>query len=348
MSNVTKPIIAVAFYSTYGHTATLAEEVIKGVEGTGAIVKPYVFQETLPEEVLTKMHAGSSLKPKYPILTPDALREVDGLVIGAPTRYGRVPAQVSAFFDQCGQLWFSGALVGKFVTMFTSVASQHGGHETTFLTTMPFFAHQGMVYVPIGYANPVLNELDKVQGGTAYGASTVAAGDGHLQPTAGDLDVAKSQGKYFAEFVGTFVKGKHRANASLSAATTSAHKEVPSQVAPSNKIPELGYVVPVTGGQHDQATGGTRETETIPTATAPGPTPAPAVEPAAIRPEAPAAVQDVEAAGEAPPVIPEQSTKAPTTAAPATTTPKASTAAGAPKKKKGGLFGCCGDSGIDH
>ena len=169
------------------------------------------------------MHAGSSLKPKYPIITPDALKELDGFIIGAPTRYGRVPAQVSAFFDQCGQLWFTGALVGKFVSMFTSTAGQHGGHESTFLTTWPFFVHQGLVYVPIGYTHPKLADLDQVNGGTPYGASTTAASDGHLQPTVVDLEVAEHQGKvcshlvhpscqadpqYFSNFVSTFVKGK--------------------------------------------------------------------------------------------------------------------------------------------
>jgi NAD(P)H dehydrogenase (quinone) len=79
------------------------------------------------------MHAGSSLKPKYPVITPNDLKEVDGLIIGAPTRYGRVPAQVSAFFDACGQLWAGGALNGKFVTMFTSTAGQHGGQEVSVL-----------------------------------------------------------------------------------------------------------------------------------------------------------------------------------------------------------------------
>jgi NAD(P)H dehydrogenase (quinone) len=88
------------------------------------------------------MHAGSSLKPKYPILKPDDLKSVDGFLLGSPTRYGRVAAQVSSFFDQTGGLWASGALVGKFVATFTSTAGQHGGHETTAMSTMPFFAHR--------------------------------------------------------------------------------------------------------------------------------------------------------------------------------------------------------------
>ena len=88
------------------------------------------------------MGAGGSLKPKYPIITPDALKEVDGVAFGAPTRYGRVPAQVSAFFDQTGGLWATGALTGKAATFFTSTAGQHSGHETTALSTVPFFAHR--------------------------------------------------------------------------------------------------------------------------------------------------------------------------------------------------------------
>ncbi|WVQ71808.1 NAD(P)H:quinone oxidoreductase, type IV [Cryptococcus sp. DSM 104548] len=209
--SVKQPVIIVAFYSTYGHIGALAEEVIKGAEATGAIVKPYFIQETLPEEVLTKMYAGGSLKPKYPIIKPEDLVEADGIIFGAPTRYGRVPAQVSAFFDATGALWAKGALVGKFVSLFTSAAGQHSGHESTAISTFPFFAHHGLVYVPIAYSEPAVGGIDAVQGGSPYGASTVAAADGHLQPTATDLKIATHQGKFFADFVGTFVRGKNAA-----------------------------------------------------------------------------------------------------------------------------------------
>ncbi|WVR05366.1 NAD(P)H:quinone oxidoreductase, type IV [Kwoniella sp. DSM 27419] len=206
-----KPVIAVLYYSTYGHIEALAEEVIKGAEASGAIVKPYFIEETLPKEVLEKMYAGKSLNPKYPLATPDALKEADGIIFGAPTRYGRVPAQVSAFFDKTGGLWATGGLVGKFTTMFTSAAGQHSGHESTAITTFPFFAHHGLVYVPIGYSEASVGNVDVIQGGSPYGASTIAAGDGHLQPTEVDLKVARHQGKYFADFVSTFVRGKHAA-----------------------------------------------------------------------------------------------------------------------------------------
>lgn len=189
--------------------STLAEEVIKGVEAAGAIAKPYQIQETLPAEVLQKMHAGGSLKPKYPIIDaltkPEELKELDGFLLGAPTRYGRLPAQVSAFFDTTGQLWASGALAGKFASTFTSTASQHGGQETTHLTTIPWFVHHGIIYVPLGYTQPYLTDLTDVHGGSAYGVSTVAAADGSRTPTQGELQLAKYQGEVSFPQTATFL-----------------------------------------------------------------------------------------------------------------------------------------------
>ncbi|KAL7424174.1 hypothetical protein Q5752_001760 [Cryptotrichosporon argae] len=313
LAEVKKPVIAVVFYSTYGHISLLAERVIKGVESTGATVKPYQFAETLSEEILTKMHAGSSLKPKYPIITPNDLTTVDGIIIGAPTRYGRVPAQVSAFFDATGQLWATGALVGKFVSQFTSTASQHGGHESTYLTTFPFFAHHGLVYVPIGFSQSFLTGLDQAAGGSAYGVSTNTGGDGSKMPLEGELELAEFQGKYFADFVGTFVRGKH-----LAATATSA-----------SEAPVLGKAIPVKSETGYEV-----------------PAEAKAAEPVAAAPAA-------ETAAPAAPAAPAETTAAPVEAAPTSApAPVEKTAAptpadAKPAKKKGGLLSCCGGSNID-
>lgn len=151
----------------------------------------FQIAETLSDEVIGKMHGNKSAIAHYPVIKPDDLKRFDGFIFGFPTRYGRTPSQVSAFFDQTGGLWATGALVGKFATIFTSTASLHGGQETTALTTLPFFIHHGISYVPLGYITPELQALDEVQGGSAYGASTVAGGDGSRQPTKNDLTVAK-------------------------------------------------------------------------------------------------------------------------------------------------------------
>lgn len=91
------------------------------------------------------MHAAP--RAEVPEVSPQDLTKYDGFLFGMPTRYGRAPAAVSAFFDATGGLWATGALVGKFAGVFTSTASQHGGQESTALTTLPFFAHHGMCAV---------------------------------------------------------------------------------------------------------------------------------------------------------------------------------------------------------
>lgn len=201
--------IAVIVFSLYGHVAKLADHVVEGAKSTGAQVDLYQIPETLSEEVLAKMHANKAPISSLPEITPEKLAEYDGFIFGFPTRYGRAPAQVSAFFDKTGGLWASGALIGKFGATFTSTASQHGGNETTHLTTIPFFVHQGVNYVPLGYrefANQT--NLEQIHGASAYGAGTIAAGDGSRQPIDIDLTISKSQGKHFADVVNTFVKGK--------------------------------------------------------------------------------------------------------------------------------------------
>lgn len=102
----------------------------------------FQFPEILSDEVLAKMHAAP--KGDYPIVKPDDLKDFDGFLFGIPTRYGRAVGAASAFFDATGGLWATGALVGKFGGIFTSSASQHGGQETTALTTIPFLAHHGI------------------------------------------------------------------------------------------------------------------------------------------------------------------------------------------------------------
>lgn len=201
--------IAVVVYSAYGHVAQISEKVVEGVKSTGASVDVYQFPETLSDEVLGKLHANKAPIASFPVITPDKLKEYDGFMLGFPTRYGRAPAQVSAFFDQTGGLWASGALIGKFGATFTSTASQHGGNETTHLTTIPFFVHQGVNYVPHGYRNfGEQTNLDKIHGASAYGAGTIAAADGSRQPIDLDFIIAKSQGEHFANVVNTYVKGK--------------------------------------------------------------------------------------------------------------------------------------------
>ncbi|KAH8926982.1 benzoquinone reductase, partial [Atractiella rhizophila] len=124
------------------------------------------------------------------------------------------PAQWSSFFDSTGMLWMSGALVGKWAGIFSSTGGQHGGQETTALTTLPFLAHHAITFIPIGFADPEKSLLDasEIIGGSAYGAATIAGGDGSRQPSKKELGIAEYQGKYFTTQLGYYVAGKAAAS----------------------------------------------------------------------------------------------------------------------------------------
>ncbi|DBA66657.1 hypothetical protein WJX79_009985 [Trebouxia sp. C0005] len=198
MSSAGTRKIYVIFYTTYGHIYKMVEQVSKGINsvpGTEAVVLQ--VPETLPEGVLQKMHAPP--KPDVPIVDVHDLPSADGFVFAFPTRYGMPPAQFKAFMDATGQLWQSGALVGKPVTFITSTASLGGGQEVTIASSLPFVSAHGMIWVPPGYSfgEPLFN-LDDVRGGSGWVAGTFAGATGARQPTNTELEFAEHQGKYFA------------------------------------------------------------------------------------------------------------------------------------------------------
>lgn len=189
--------VAIIFYSTYYHVATLAESIKEGVEKVeGVEATIYQVPETLPEEILAMIHAPP--KKDYPIATPATLKEADGILFGFPTRFGSVPVQVKALMDATGGEWMQGALIGKPAGFFFSTGSLGCGQETTAFTSLTFLAHHGMTFVPLGYRNQKLGDLESVHGGSVWGAGTVAGSDGSRQPTELELDLAKTQGESFA------------------------------------------------------------------------------------------------------------------------------------------------------
>ncbi|PRP81789.1 hypothetical protein PROFUN_10778 [Planoprotostelium fungivorum] len=195
--------IAVIYYSMYGHVHTLAKAAIEGAKKVeGVTVDVFQIPETLPEEVLQKMHAPPKAED-VPVADPKTLLEYDGFLLGVPTRFGNFPAQWKTFFDATGQIWQSGGYHGKFAGVFTSTASQHGGQESTILATISTLAHHGIVYVPLGYAHSFaeLTQLNEIAGGSPYGAGTIAGGDGSRQPSEIEKKVASIQGEQFAILV---------------------------------------------------------------------------------------------------------------------------------------------------
>jgi NAD(P)H dehydrogenase (quinone) len=128
----------------------------------------------------------------------DELPDYDAIIIGAPTRYGRMPAQLANFLDQTGGLWIRGALNGKVGGAFTSTATQHGGQETTLFSIITNLMHFGMTVVGLPYSHASQMSLDEIVGGSPYGATTIAGGQGQRQPSTIDLDGARHQGELIA------------------------------------------------------------------------------------------------------------------------------------------------------
>lgn len=155
--------------------------------------KLFQIQETLPQEVLEKMHAPA--KPAdVPFITADELKNADGILFGIPTRFGMVPAQVKTLFDSCGQAWYKGELHHKFVGTFFSTGGIGAGQETTAMSTMPFFAHLGLIYVPLGSHGKKVAPAEEKAGGSMWGAGTFAGADGQRPVSAYELEVAEFQG----------------------------------------------------------------------------------------------------------------------------------------------------------
>ncbi|MDQ0345931.1 NAD(P)H:quinone oxidoreductase [Ancylobacter vacuolatus] len=192
--------VLVLYYSTYGHIEAMAEAIAEGAREAGADVAVKRVPETVPEEVAKAGHF--KLDHKAPIATVDELKDYDAIIFGAPTRFGTVASQMRSFIDQTGGLWFTGALVGKVGSVFTSSATQHGGQESTILGFVPTLLHHGMVVVGLPYAFQGQMGVDEIKGGSPYGAATITDGDGSRQPSEVELAGARFQGKHVATIAG--------------------------------------------------------------------------------------------------------------------------------------------------
>jgi len=190
--------ILVLYYSSYGHIEAMAQAVAEGaagVEGTEVTIKR--VPELMPEEVAK--NAVVKLDQAAPIAEPSELGDYDAIIFGTPTRFGNMAAQMRNFLDQTGGLWMKGALIGKVGSVFASTATQHGGQETTITSFHTTLLHQGMVIVGLPYSCQDQMTLDEIAGGSPYGATTIAGGDGSRQPSEKELAMAQFQGRHVAE-----------------------------------------------------------------------------------------------------------------------------------------------------
>ncbi len=190
--------VLVLYYSTYGHTERMAQAAAEGartVANTEVTIKR--VPELMPREIAEK--AGAKLDQAAPIADPLELANYDAIMIGTPTRYGRMSGQMANFLDQTGSLWAQGKLDGKVGSAFTSTATQHGGQETTLFSIITTMLHLGMIVVGLPYSAAGQMRLDEITGGSPYGATTIAGGKGERLPSANELELMRFQGRHVAE-----------------------------------------------------------------------------------------------------------------------------------------------------
>ncbi len=189
--------VLVLYYSAYGHIETMAGAVAEGAREAGATVDVMRVPELVPQAVAQA--SRYKLDQAAPIASIEQLAAYDAIIVGTGTRFGRMASQMANFLDQAGGLWARGALNGKVGGAFTSTATQHGGQETTLFSILTNLMHFGLITVGLPYSYQGQTTLDEIVGGSPYGASTIAGGDGSRQPSENELAGARYQGRHIAE-----------------------------------------------------------------------------------------------------------------------------------------------------
>ena len=189
--------VLVVYYSSYGHMEQMAHAAAEGARAAGAEADVRRVAELVPDEVARK--SGFKLDQAAPVASIAELEHYDAVILGIPTRFGRMSSQMANFLDQAGGLWVRGALEGKVGSVMSSTATQHGGQEMTLFSGITTLLHFGMLIVGLPYSFQAQMTLDEIVGGSPYGATTIAGGQGQRQPSAIELDAARYQGKLVAE-----------------------------------------------------------------------------------------------------------------------------------------------------
>ena len=153
--------------------------------------------ELVPADLAKASHY--KLDQAAPVAKVEELANYDAVIVGTGTRFCRMSSQMANFLDQAGGLWAKGALHGKVGGAFTSTATQHGGQETTLFSIITNLLHFGMTVVGLPYSHQGQMTLDEIVGGSPYGATTIAGGQGQRQPSAIDLEGARFQGRLIGE-----------------------------------------------------------------------------------------------------------------------------------------------------
>jgi len=185
--------VLVLYYSRNGSVANLAQQVARGIEGTGMEAR----LRTVPA-ISANCEATEPAVPEQgaPYASLDDLAGCSGLALGSPTRFGNMAAPLKYFIDQTSDQWMKGTLIGKPAGVFSSTSSLHGGQESTLLSMMTPLLHHGMVITGVPYSEQAL--LDTRSGGTPYGPTHFAGTDADPSLTDHEISLARALGKRLA------------------------------------------------------------------------------------------------------------------------------------------------------
>ena len=190
--------VLVLYYSSWGHVEAMAKAVAEGAASVaGVSVDVRRVPELVPDSIAVASHYKTD--QNAPLIEPEDLANYDAIVFGTPTRFGNMAAQMRNFLDRTGGLWARGALIGKIGSVFAVTGTQHGGQETTLTSFHTTLFHHGMVVVGLPYSFQGMTGMDEVTGGTPYGATGLAGGDGTRPVSANELAGARFQGMHVAQ-----------------------------------------------------------------------------------------------------------------------------------------------------
>lgn len=195
--------VAIIYYSATGTTYKIARAIEEGAKQAGAEVRLLKVKELAPEEAIASNEGWSAHRLETQNIreaTLDDLEWADAIILGSPTRYGLPSAQLKQFIDTTGPLWGQGKLINKIGSSFTSIATAHGGHESTILAINNVFYSWGSIIVAPSYADPI-----QFQSGNPYGASFTSQ-NGTVSPDEVALNAARFQGKRVTEVTKMFGK----------------------------------------------------------------------------------------------------------------------------------------------
>jgi len=206
---MTKPKIMVLYYSMFGNTFLMAKAVCRGVEEEGCEPILRTVPELLPESVIDsneRIKKAKKIQKDVPVAGLEELENIDGIILGSPTRFGNMCSQLRNFLDRTGSLWQKGSLIDKPAGVFCCTASLHGGQETTLISMMFTLIHHGAIVAGVPYSIKELMETEK--GGTPYGPTAVVGPSGEEHPTEIDLKIARELGKRIARISTTLCGSK--------------------------------------------------------------------------------------------------------------------------------------------